>query len=253
MDRDRGTPHTPLEHLPSEAPRDTLAYVAPTDVRGVVCLSRGGCWVRKLILFALFLCILGAGMSRAQSIDSTSTAIADTTVSPAAAPPAAAAAPAAVVATPSKQKPPLRDRIYFGGSVIVSFGDVTRIGIYPMIAYKFTPKLSGGIEVGYEYLKYDDFDQSGNNYGGSVFANYRLVPQLYAHAEYQMVNYQIFTSPTTSDRDWVPFFLVGGGYATRLAGGTWAYVEVLFDILNDDQSPYDSGEPIISAGVSVGF
>jgi hypothetical protein len=29
--------------------------------------------------------------------------------------------------------------VYYGGSVILSFGDVTRLGIYPMIAYKFTP------------------------------------------------------------------------------------------------------------------
>lgn len=166
----------------------------------------------------------------------------------AAAPPAATAPPPS---TPTKE--PLRDRVYYGGSIVLTFGDVTRIGIYPMVAYKLKPKLSVGVELGYEYLKYDDYDQSSSNYGGSLFTRYRIVPQLYAHAEYQMVNYEIFTSATTSERDWVPFLLLGGGIASRVGPRTWTYVEVLFDVLNDDNSPYSEGDPFISAGVGVGF
>jgi hypothetical protein len=162
--------------------------------------------------------------------------------------------PAAVVAAPvATSKPPLRDRIYYGGSVVFTFGDVTRIGVYPMVAYKIRPKLSIGLEAGYEYVKYDDFDQSANNYGGSVFARYRLVPQLYAHAEYQLINYEIFTSPTTSTREWIPYLLVGGGLAKHMGQRTWAYVEVLFDLLQDEKSPYDDWEPFVSAGIGVGF
>jgi hypothetical protein len=221
--------------------------------------------MRTLTAFTFVFCLLAANVARAQTAtDSTATAV-DSVVTPtptptAAPPPVAAPVVAApVVAAPvattasSAPKQTLRDRVYYGGSVVVSFGDVTRIGIYPMIAFKFTPKLSLGAEVGYEWLKYDDFDQSGNNYGGSLFARYRIVPALYAHAEYQMVNYEIFTSPTTSERDWVPFFLVGGGLSKRIGGNSWAYVEVLFDLLNDDHSPYDDNEPFISAGVGVGF
>ena len=114
-------------------------------------------------------------------------------------------------------------------------------------------KLSLGVEVGYEWLKYDNFDETANNYGWSIFGNYRIIPALYAHAEYQMINYEIFTSPTTSDRQWVPFLLVGGGFSKLVGKNAWAYVEVLFDVLNDNNSPYEDGEPIISVGVGVGF
>ncbi|HEU4929208.1 MAG TPA: hypothetical protein VFU38_05210 [Candidatus Krumholzibacteria bacterium] len=210
--------------------------------------------MRRLLLLVFALCVLSAGTSRAQvdstAVDSTA-ADTDSATTPAATPPATAA-PVAVPPTSSPRRQ-LRDRVYFGGSVTLSFGDVTRIGVYPMIAYKFTPKLSVGTELGYEYLKYDDIDQSANNYGGSVFSRYRIIPQLYAHAEYQMVNYEIFTSPTTSDREWIPYLLFGGGLASRIGPNTWGYIEVLFDVLNDDHSPYDEGEPIISAGVGVGF
>ncbi len=206
----------------------------------------------RVLTACLFLaCALTASSAPAQPPDSTAAGADSIATAPA--PAAAPVAAPAATPPPASPKQPLRDRMYFGGSVIVSFGDVTRIGLYPMIAYKFTPKLSLGAEVGYEWLKYDDFDQSGHNYGGSIFGRYRIVPQLFAHAEYQMVNYEIFTSPTTSERDWVPFFLLGGGLASRLGPNTWGYIEVLFDVLNDNNSPYDSGEPIISAGVGVGF
>jgi len=209
--------------------------------------------MRTLTRFAFLCCVLVATAASAQTpADSTATGV-DSVTTPAATPPPAAAAPVVATTTTSEPKPSLRDRIYFGGSVIVSFGDVTRIGVYPMIAYKFTPKLSLGAEVGYEWLKYDNFDQSGNNWGASIFSNYRIIPKIYAHAEYQMVNYEIFTSPTTSRRDWVPFLLVGGGLSSRMGPNTWGYIEVLFDVLDDENSPYDSGEPIISAGVGVGF
>lgn len=210
--------------------------------------------MRRLLLVVFAVCLLTASASFAQvdstAVDSTA-APTDTVTTPASAAPATQAP--VVVPPTSQPRRKLRDRVYFGGSVTLSFGDVTRIGVYPMIAYKFTPKLSVGTELGYEYLKYDDIDQSANNYGGSVFGRYRIIPQLFAHAEYQMVNYEIFTSPTTSDREWIPYLLFGGGLSSRIGPNTWGYVEVLFDVLNDEHSPYDEGEPIISAGVGVGF
>ncbi len=210
--------------------------------------------MRRLLLVVFAVCVLTASASFAQvdstAVDSTA-APTDTVTTPAS---ATSATQAPVVVPPTSQpRRKLRDRVYFGGSVTLSFGDVTRIGVYPMIAYKFTPKLSVGTELGYEYLKYDDIDQSANNYGGSVFGRYRIIPQLFAHAEYQMVNYEIFTSPTTSEREWIPYLLFGGGLSSRIGPNTWGYIEVLFDVLNDEHSPYDEGEPIISAGVGVGF
>ena len=225
--------------------------------------------MRRLLLVAFAVCVLTASASFAQvdstavdstAVDSTAANV-DSVTTPAATPTTtpsttttttATQAPVAVPPT-SQPRRKLRDKMYFGGSVTVSFGDVTRIGVYPMIAWKFTPKLSVGAEFGYEWLKYDDIDQSANNYGWSVFSRYRIIPQLFAHAEYQMVNYEIFTSPTTSDREWIPYLLFGGGLASRIGPNTWGYIEVLFDVLNDEHSPYDEGEPIISAGVGVGF
>ncbi len=191
-------------------------------------------------LCAGLIIVAGGSAARAQTDTAGSDSIAVAT--PASAPPT------------QSSKPPLRDRIYWGGSVVFSIGgDVSTIGVYPMVAYKLRPKWSVGLEAGYEHVSYDDFDQSADNYGGSVFTRYRLIPRMYLHAEYQMINYEVFTSLTTSEREWVPFLLLGGGLSTMVGQRTWAYVEVLFDVLQDNNSPYDDWEPFVSVGVGVGF
>ena len=162
--------------------------------------------------------------------------------------PASTPPPAAAPAKAAQSEP---QRVYYGGTVTLSFGSTTRIGVYPMIGYMLTPKLSGGVEVGYEYVTYNN--QSTNNYGGSVFARFHARRNLYAHAEYQTINYEIFTGFNTSHREWVPFLLLGGGVVKPLGKNMSAYAEVLFDVLQDDRSPYGNWEPVINVGVGVGF
>jgi len=57
----------------------------------------------------------------------------------------------------------------------------------------------------------------------------------------------------SSEREWVPFLLLGGGYSQKIGRNTWAYAQALWDVIQDAKSPYASGEPWISVGVSVGF
>jgi len=148
-------------------------------------------------------------------------------------------------ATASKPSP-----VYYGGYVTMWFGNPFRVGVFPLIGYRVTPKLSLGVEAGYEYLNYDGPAGSTSNYGGALFARYRIIPQFYLHGEGRYINYG---SLTTSDRTWVPFILLGGGLVQRLGPRTSAYVEALFDVLQDDSSPYENWDPFIRVGIAVGF
>jgi hypothetical protein len=138
--------------------------------------------------------------------------------------------------------------LYYGGSVTLSFSGATRVGIFPMVGYRLTPQLSLGAKAGYEYVNFHDVDFNAHNYGAGAFARFRFVPQAYLHGEYQMIN---FDRP--AEREWVPFLLFGGGFVQRLSPRTSAYVEVLFDVLQDDGSPYEDWQPGVSVGVAAGF
>ena len=163
-----------------------------------------------------------------------------------------------VPAAPLPEAPPSPkgpSKVYFGGSVMLSFGDLTRIGIRPMIGYKLNPRFSLGGKVGYDYMRDTSYDPTfdSHNYGFSVFGRYNLLRQLYAHAEYASISYDYRVSSAETRREWIPFLLVGGGYHQAISPRASAYLEVLVDVLQDSKSPFSDWEPQISAGIAVGF
>jgi hypothetical protein len=161
-----------------------------------------------------------------------------------------------MVEEPVVQKPKLdKSKLYYGGYVNLSIGNYTVIGATPMVGYKLTPKFSVGGQLSYEYVKDKryDTDYETSNYGLSVFSRYRIVPQLYLHAEFSEMNYKLYSFNGSSSRKWVPLLWLGGGYSQPITKNTWFTAQVLFDVINDENSPYKDWEPYFSVGVGVGF
>ena len=146
------------------------------------------------------------------------------------------------------------DRIYFGGNIGLMFGDYTLIGIYPLVGYKFTQKLSCGTKISYEYIHDKRYSTTyeTSTYGGSLFSRYRIIPQIYTHVEFAEMNYELFYT-FESKREWVPFLFVGAGISQPIGRNSWMNIQVLFDILQDEHSPYKKGEPFYSVGFGIGF
>ena len=141
-------------------------------------------------------------------------------------------------------------RVFYGGSVGLSFGSYTRIAVYPQIGFRFTNKLSGGIELGYVYVTSDSYTSS--SYGGSLFARYRIIPAIYLHAEYATYNFETLNSDDPDERVWVPFLFLGAGFVKKVGSSTHVFAEVKFDVLQDENSHY-GWDPLFRVGVSVGF
>ena len=156
-------------------------------------------------------------------------------------------------------KKPITDKFYFGGTLGLTFGTYTSISIWPMVGYKISPKFSAGLQPGYDYIKYNyqGYTDESSSYGIKIFSRYRIIPQIYLHAEYDYINYEIYTQVAPNDftknREFVPFLFLGGGLSQQLGRNSWMYVQILFDVLQDENSPYSSGEPFYSIGFGVGF
>jgi hypothetical protein len=158
-------------------------------------------------------------------------------------------------AEPQKKSALNPNKMYFGGYVNASIGSYTAIGVEPLVGYKLTPKLSVGGKLSYEYIsdkRYEE-DYSASNYGFSLFTRLRVTQRLYAHAEYSAMNYKLYDYLGDSEREWVPFLFLGGGYSQPITKNTWLTAEVLFDVLQNENSPYSSWEPFFSIGFGVGF
>jgi len=152
------------------------------------------------------------------------------------------------------------NRWYYGGNIGFSFwNNYFYLSISPMVGYKITPQFSIGGKVGYAYSSDSSVDPTFNtsSYGGSIFSRYRVIPQFYLHGEFAYISYEnAYLKPLggyTTERNWVPFLLLGGGFSQMISPNVWAYAEILFDVINDENSPYKAGDPFISFGVGVGF
>ncbi|MCK3684400.1 hypothetical protein [Maribellus sp. YY47] len=146
-------------------------------------------------------------------------------------------------------------KVYYGGGLNLTFGSITEVGISPLVGYKATPQFSVGSQLTYQYFRYDraGYDYSATNYGGSLFSRYRFVPQLYGHVEFSMMNYEFQSVYTGSNRDWVPFLFVGGGFSQPISKNTWINAQLLFDVIQDENSPFEDWEPFYTIGIGVGF
>jgi hypothetical protein len=154
----------------------------------------------------------------------------------------------------------VKNRIYFGGSLGLQFGTVTYIEVSPIIGYRITEKLRGGIGLRYIYYKYDDDFLSSayesSIYGGSIFGSYYIIPSLFAHVEFEMLNLEVPENVSnTGDynlvRDWIASTMVGGGYAQSLGGRSALTFMVLWNLTEEQYSPYSN--PVIRIGVNVGL
>ena len=153
------------------------------------------------------------------------------------------------------QPPAAESKWYYGGTLGFNFwNDYFYLNVQPMVGYKVSPKFSVGGKIGYSYINYNDIDLDTHNYGASIFSRYRLIPQIYLHGEFVYWSYETISGLNfETERSWVPFLLLGGGYVQNIGPNTSLYVEVLVDVLQDENSPYEDWDPFVSFGVGVGF
>uniref|UniRef100_UPI003216A089 hypothetical protein n=1 Tax=uncultured Draconibacterium sp. TaxID=1573823 RepID=UPI003216A089 len=148
-----------------------------------------------------------------------------------------------------------KSKLYYGGYLNLSIGSYTVIGATPLVGYKLTREFSVGGQLSYEYVKDKRYstDYETSNYGVSIFSRYRVVPQFYVHAEFSEMNYKLYSYTGGRERVWVPFLWLGGGYSQPVTENTWLNAQVLFDVINDENSPFPRWEPYYSIGFGVGF
>lgn len=148
-----------------------------------------------------------------------------------------------------KPKKSLKDKLFYGGTIGLSFGNYSRVAIYPNIGIRVSPKLRTGLQLGYEYISDDrgDIRFTASNYGGSIFAQYNIIPAVYIHIEPAFYNYDAYYV-TGENRVWVPYIFAGAGLHQRLGKRSVIFVQVKFDLLQDSDSPYknwDYNSPLI--------
>ncbi len=139
-------------------------------------------------------------------------------------------------------------RVYTGGQLGLSFGQLTFINISPDFGYRITDRFSAGL--GPIYISYKDNRPpvySIKMYGGKVFARMDLFKFLFAHTEYQMLNVPSFNF--VDQRLWLNNVWAGGGLSQG-SGPMRFFIMALWN-LGPDDSIFRS--PQITGGVGIGL
>ncbi|HRY32989.1 MAG TPA: hypothetical protein P5531_08475 [Bacteroidales bacterium] len=153
---------------------------------------------------------------------------------------------------------PLSERIFFGGDLGLQFGDVVIVDISPLAGYKFTEKLVAGLGITYQYYKDKRFSPafSTSIYGGRLFSRYFIMENIFAHAEYELLNYDaLFVDPYSlysfKDRITANNVYVGVGYRQPIGGNAAIDLLILYNLNESAQSLYQN--PILRMGVVFGI
>jgi hypothetical protein len=129
------------------------------------------------------------------------------------------------------------ERTYFGGGLALQFGRFTYIDISPMMGYGFTNRFSTGIGFTYQYV---DFGYSYSAYGGRLFSRYGILTNIFAHAEFEMLNWENRRVPGEIRRQWSDAVFIGGGYSSHLGGQQGFQAYILYNLNHDyARSSYD--------------
>ncbi|HEY3404359.1 MAG TPA: hypothetical protein VGK59_13305 [Ohtaekwangia sp.] len=158
------------------------------------------------------------------------------------------------------EKPTFRERVFTGGGLGLSFSDsYDYVSVSPLIGYRITPKLAGGLQLQYRYTKYKYVTPkvSTNDYGVAPFLRFNLYGPLFLHAEYEYLNFEYPVSAGESVRMDYNSLLLGGGFFQPLGRSAGFYVVALYNVTYSDPdpgefAPYDN-PLVLRVGVTAGF
>jgi hypothetical protein len=133
---------------------------------------------------------------------------------------------------------PFKERLAFGGEVSMFFGNVTYINISPFIGYRINPDITFGIGPTYQYISvrngtgYNTYRD--NIFGGRAFLRHEFGRMFFAHAEYEVLNFNFYSQIEGWGRRNVDLASLGLGYKSSIGGEfAYYYVMILYDFIQN--------------------
>jgi hypothetical protein len=151
------------------------------------------------------------------------------------------------------------DRLAYGGGLGLGFyNEGGYFNISPFVAYKLTSDDRLMIGPGITYQRSWDSGYSSSDYGGRIIARYLAFPKFFVHAEYEMMNMQVYNyDPVTykflgTSRLTINSSLIGLGYRSQLGELSSFDLIVLYNVSHHALDPNPS-DIRIKAGLTLNW
>jgi len=158
-----------------------------------------------------------------------------------------------------EQKPPLRERMFFGGNFGLQFGTITNIQVAPIVGVWVLPRVS--IATGPEFTYYKDRFNQTNIYGGKVYTEFLLLKDLnnifpvgvhtglFLHLEDEFLNLESAlwkNSPDLKGRFYLNTVLFGGGISQQIGARSSMNFTLLWTLTPSVYTIYSNPEIRVS-------
>jgi hypothetical protein len=156
------------------------------------------------------------------------------------------------------------DRLFLGGAIGLTFGDITQVDIVPIGGIWVIPQWSAGVGGRYSYYRQRGYSIVGqsqtfqsNIWGVSGFTQILPIPDfsevtpipfnggIFFHGEIESLYIDRkmidpFANDIETGKTWIKLYLIGVGYRQKLGERAAFNVMLLWDITKDSYSPYIS-------------
>ena len=139
--------------------------------------------------------------------------------------------------TPSKQSELDKNRLIFGGSFGLSFGnDYTSVNIAPQVGYRFSKHFTSG--AGLSYIYYNTNNWAQNYFGPNLYAQVNPTQNIVLRIQPEI--YMIWGSDgfNNSINKTAPCLLIGGGAILPAGKKGGVSMMLYYDLIQNDHSPY---------------
>ena len=158
-----------------------------------------------------------------------------------------------------------KSRLFAGGNFALSFGTYTLVNVSPQVGYHFTDMFAAGVGINYIYYNYRIYNADGSlagrdiySYAGmNVFGRVYPIRQMFLQAQPEL-NYVWGKTEDYNDHitaslkgQFVPSLLLGGGAAIPAGRGA-IMISVMYDVLQNNLSPYYH-QAVFGFGYVMGF
>jgi hypothetical protein len=168
-----------------------------------------------------------------------------------------------LTAPKKNRKPPVRQKLFFGGYFSMRFGTVTDVELAPIVGYQLTPRFSFGTGIKYQYYNDKFYNYDTHIYGFKIFSQFNVIQDLnklipagismsiFIYGEYEGLSLesQYFDYAgiyPDQERFWLNNFLVGGGIRQPLGPRAGIYFSILWNLNESLNSIYSN--PIMRIG-----
>jgi len=157
-----------------------------------------------------------------------------------------------------EQTPPLRERMFFGGSLGLQFGTYTNIHVTPIVGLWVRPRIA--IAAGPNFTYYKDPYYETTMYGGNAYVQYVPVKDInnafpiglhmgiFIHLEDELLSLEsaVWDPQNPSDRFTVNTLLGGFGISQQLGSRSALNLMFLWTLTNSGYALYNNPEIRIS-------